>query len=333
MVVHHLHQGVPGGQRGPLVLRRHLFQVLIALLGGGQGVVAVAHGEQQRRRVLQAVFLLHGLRRTHGRQGVRHRVHLFRRQLPALQVAAALLEVEVVQLLHAVRPGGQGLDDGPVRVVDQQHHVGQLDGSVLPNPHPGRDTGEHRPLRGPDQGAGAGGEVVLVQIHHADEAMADLAVGLGPLDVEQGLRQGPEHALREIPVHGAVDVRDVLVHIRVVQLGLRQDQPEGGGGVPHRVLHRLPVLRLGGELVAGHHGPLGHVRVFGQQDVRGIKAQLLEFLVHVASPFSSKDVLQCRLDGRQQVVELLIGRDPGVVLFDLLRALEQKARLAGLDHA
>ena len=258
-------------------------------------MVAVAHGEQQRRRVLQAVFLLHGLRRTHGRQGVRHRVHLFRRQLPTLQVAAALLEVEVVQLLHAVRPGGQGLDDGPVRVVDQQHHVGQLDGGVLPDPHPGRDTGEHRPLRGPDQGAGAGGEIVLVQVHHADEAMADLAVGLGPLDIEQGLRQGLEHARGQIPVHGAVDGRDVIVHVRVVQPGLRQDQPEGGGCVPHRVLHRLPVLRLGGELVAGHHGPLRHVRVLGQQDVRGIKAQFPEFLVHVASPFLSKDFYSAAL--------------------------------------
>ena len=224
-------------------------------------MVAVAHGEQQRRRVLQAVLALHGLRRAQGGQCVRNSVHLLRCELPALQAAAPLLEVEVVELLHGAGAGGQRLDDGAVRVVDQQHHMGQLDGGVLPDPHPGRDAGEDRPLRGPDQGAGAGGEVILVQVHHADEAVADLAVGLGTLDVEQGVRQRLEHALIQIRLHGAVDGRDMAVHIRVVQLRLRQDQPEGGGGVSHRVLHRLPVLRLGGELVAGHHGPLRHVRV------------------------------------------------------------------------
>ena len=108
--------------------------------------------------------------------------------------------------------------------------------------------------------------------------MAHLAVGLRALNIEQGPRQGLKDALRQIAVHSAVDVRDMGVHIRVVQLGLRQDQPEGGRRVPHS-------LRLGGELVAGHHGPLGHVRILGQQDIRRVKAQLLEFLVHVASPF------------------------------------------------
>ena len=59
VVVHHLHQRVPGGQAGPLALRSHLFQVLIALLGGGQRVVAVAHGEQQGRHAAHAIFFLH----------------------------------------------------------------------------------------------------------------------------------------------------------------------------------------------------------------------------------------------------------------------------------
>ena len=285
VIIHHFHQSIAGGQIGPLVLRRDLLQVLIALLGCCQRVVAVAHREQQRCRVLQAVLFLHGLRRAHSRQGVRHGVHLGVRQLPALQVPAALLQVKVIQLLHLPAGGGQGLNNRAVRVVDQQHHVGQLNGGVLPYPYPGWDAGEHRPLRGPDQGAGAGGEVILVQIHHADEAVAHLAVGLRALNIEQGPRQGLKDALRQIAVHSAVDVRDMGVHIRVVQLGLRQDQPEGGRRVPHSLLHRLPILRLGGELVAGHHGPLGHVRILGQQDIRRVKAQLLEFLVHVASPF------------------------------------------------
>ena len=55
VVVDDLHQSVAGGEVFPLALRRHLLEVFIAGLGGGQGVVAVAHGEEQ------------GLRRPGGR--------------------------------------------------------------------------------------------------------------------------------------------------------------------------------------------------------------------------------------------------------------------------
>ena len=285
MVVDDLHQSVPGGQIGPFAFGGHLFQILIALLGSGQGVVAVAHGEQQRRRAAHTVLLLHLRIGAQAHQSLRHAVHLAVRQLPALQMAAALLQVKVVQLLHVAAGGSQGFDDGFIRVVDQQHDVGKLYGSVLPHLHPGRDAGEDRPLRGPDQCAGAGGEVILVQVHHTDEAVADLAVGLGALDVDEGAGQGLEHAVVQILLHGRVDGGDIAVHIGAVELSLRQDQPQGGGSVPDGVLHRLPVFRLRGELVAGHHGPLGHVRVLGQQDVRGVKAKLVEFLVHTASPF------------------------------------------------
>ena len=48
--------------------------------------------------------------------------------------------------------------------------------------------------------------------------------------------------------------------------------------------------RRGGELVAGHHGPLGHVLSLGQQDVGGIKAQLFEFLVHGVPPVFDQKV-------------------------------------------
>ena len=39
-----------------------------------------------------------------------------------------------------------------------------------------------------------------------------------------------------------------LVHVIVVQLALRKDQPQGGGGVPRDPVRVLPVLRLAGEL-------------------------------------------------------------------------------------
>ena len=61
-------------------------------------------------------------------------------------------------------------------------------------------------------------------------------------------------------------------------------QTQGGRGVAHGLLHGLPVFRLGRELVAGHHGPLAHVLILGQQDVSRVEAQLLEFLVHEKTP-------------------------------------------------
>ena len=285
VVVDDLHQSVAGGEVFPLALRRHLLEVFIAGLGGGQGMVAVAHGEEQGLGVPEAVLLLHSLGGAEAGQGIRDAGDLVGGELPAGEVAAALLKIEVIELLHLGALRRQGLDDAALGIVDEEHHVGQLDGGVLPDPDPGRDAGEDGALGGPDEGAGAGGEVILVQVHHADKAVADLAVRLLALDVEEGIRQGLENALVQIPLHGGVDVGDVLVHIGVIQLGLRQDQPQGGGGVAHVLLHSLPILRLGGELVAGHHGPLAHVGVLGQEDVGGIESQLLKVFLHVVSPF------------------------------------------------
>ena len=103
--------------------------------------------------------------------------------------------------------------------------------------------------------------------------MADLPVGLDPLDIKEGVLQGFKEAVRQVFAHGGVDGGNALLHVRGVQPRLGENEPQGGGGVPYQGLHRLPVLRLGGELVAGHHGPAGHVRaLLGQEDVGGIEA-------------------------------------------------------------
>ena len=135
------------------------------------------------------------------------------------------------------------------------------------------DAGEDGALRGPDKGPGAGGEVVLLQVHHANQAVADFPVRLDPLDIEEAVLQGAEQPAVQIGAHGGVDGGDALLHVRGVQPRLGEDEPQGGGGVSHVLLHRLPILGLGGELVAGHHGPLCHIRaLLGQEDVGGIEA-------------------------------------------------------------
>ena len=247
-------------------------------------MVAVAHGEQQRSRAGEVILLHLGLVGAQAGEGIGYGVDLRVGELVALDVAAVLHQVEVIDHLHAVSGSGEGLDDGLLGVINEQHHVGQLNGSVAAHPGTGRNTILNGGLGSADQGAGAGGEVVSIQVHHTYQAVADLAVGLLALHIDQGVAQGLEHALVHIFLHGGVDVPNELIHIGSLQIGLGQDQAQGGGGVAHLLFHGLPILRLGGELVAGHHGPLGHVAILGHQDVSGIEAQLFKLLIHVVPP-------------------------------------------------
>ena len=97
--------------------------------------------------------------------------------------------------------------------------------------------------------------------------MADLAVGLLALNINQGVGQGLEHAVSEILLHRGVDVLDEFIYIGSLQICLRQDQAQGGRGVTHLLFHRFPVLRLGRKLVAGNHGPFFHLVGLREQDV------------------------------------------------------------------
>ena len=157
--------------------------------------------------------------------------------------------------------------------------MGQLDGSVSAHRHAGRDAGEHGPLGGPDGGAGVLFIAVLFQIQLADQAQAGLAAGELALEQDHHILQLPQAFLCQVRLHGLVDLLDLLVHVVALQLALRQDQAQGGGGVAHIVVHPLPVFRLRGVLVAGHHGPLGQAAVLGQQDVGRGKGSFLHQIV------------------------------------------------------
>ena len=142
-------------------------------------------------------------------------------------MAAPQHQFRVVQGLHGAGLSRQGLDDRPLGIVDQQHHVGQFQRRVLPHPYPGWDALQHRPLRGPDQRPGARGEVILLQINAADQTMPHPAVRLRALQIDQAVRECPEQAIRQVAVHRSVDGLNSLVHIRAVQIDLRQHQPQG----------------------------------------------------------------------------------------------------------
>ncbi len=181
---------------------------------------------------------------------------------------------------------GERLDNGLFWVVDQQKNVGQLNGRIPADVHPGRDPFQHRALGGSDESGSAGGEIILLQVHHAHQAVADGAVGLGPLQIHHGTGQGLEHALVQIAVHGVIDGFDVGLQAAVMELSLGQNKAQSGGCLAHGLLHPLPVLRLRCELVAGHHGPLGQVNAAcRQQNVGRRKDRCLGIYMHGNSFF------------------------------------------------
>ena len=163
--------------------------------------------------------------------------------------------------------------------------MGQLDGGVFPHRHPGGDPGHDHPLRGPDAGVGAWLVVVVLEIRHAHQAPADLAAVEDALHVDHGPGQGFEPPLPDVPGHGGVDVHDVHLHLGAVQAALGQDEPQGGGGAAHPLLHPLPILGLGGVLVAGHHRPLVVVAVLGQEDIGGAEGEVVKGSVHIHTSF------------------------------------------------
>ena len=142
-------------------------------------------------------------------------------------MAAAQHEDRVIEGFHDAGLPCQRFDHASPRIVDQQHHMGQFQRRMLPHPYPGRDALQHRPLRGPDQRPGARGEVILLQINAANQSMPHSAVRLRALQIDQAVRKRPEQAIRQIAVHRSVDGLNSLVHIRAVQIDLRQHQPQG----------------------------------------------------------------------------------------------------------
>ena len=281
VVVHDLDKCVAGGQREVFLGSLALLLLFIAGLGGGEGVVAVADGEQQGRDAGDAVLALHCLVGREAGQRVGDCVDLRSGELVALDMAAVFHQVEVIDALHLVGHGGQGLDDGLLGVINEQHDVGQLDGGVAAHAGARGDTVEHGALSRADQRAGAGGEVVLVEVDHTNEAVTDLTVALAALDVDEGVLERLEDALFEVLAHRGVDVGDELVDVGGLQVGLGQDEAQGGRRVADGLLHALPVLGLRGELVACDDRPLAHIDILlGQQNVGRIKAKFGKLFVH-----------------------------------------------------
>ena len=268
-----LHQGIAGRVIAEILAGMGGLQLLVAGFGRGQGVVAVAHGEHHGHPGQALVFLadVGGIVRQTGLEGV-HGLPLHQ---PAGNMAAALHEIEVIELGQAVLLGGDGLQQNLVVVVAEHQNVGQLHGSIPANPHSRRNALHHGLLRGADGGHGTHGKIIGVQIHHAHQALADGAALQRALHIDEGPGIGLEHAGFLISGHGFVDQGRVGSFLGGAQLRLGQDQVDGGRRVPRRLPHPVPIGRLGRKLVAGDDRPffhgihLGHQNISGQECVHG----------------------------------------------------------------
>ena len=73
----------------------------------------------------------------------------------------------------------------------------------------------------------------------------------------------------KVAAHRLLDALDARRRIASAQEGFREDQLQGRGRVADLARHPLPVVGLGGVLVAGDHGPLRQVDAGpGQEHVR-----------------------------------------------------------------
>mmetsp|Transcript_5961 Transcript_5961/g.11056 ORF Transcript_5961/g.11056 Transcript_5961/m.11056 type:complete len:404 (-) Transcript_5961:351-1562(-) len=173
--VDQLHEGVPRRvvHDGLLVLGL-LLRLLPVQLGCSKGVVAIPHGVQQDLVLVRDgdVVLLGvdlGVRQSRDRRCNLLNLVLLIHSV-ASQMAPIAHQVEVVHLLQLLVE--QGLDHGAVRVIDEDHDMGQLHRGRLPYLDTRRQTGQDGPLGRTHQGGGALLVAVVLQVQRHHEALA-----------------------------------------------------------------------------------------------------------------------------------------------------------------
>ena len=142
--------------------------------------------------------------------------------------------------------------------------MAQLQTRALPDTHAGRDAFDHGPLGRADGGDGVGGIVVSLQVDHAHRAAAYAAVEQGALHIDVRVREAPQKPCVQIAAHGLVDGGNARLFAGA-ELGLGKGDAAGGGMIARLLAHRFPVVRLGGELIAGDDGPVGKKLPRGNQ--------------------------------------------------------------------
>ena len=223
--------------------REDFLQILIAGLCRRQGMVAVAYGEKQRGLPGEIIPGIKGLRVCQLIQSGQNAPRLGIIAEDSLQRPAVLHKVELIHLFQFARAVFHWLDHRLHRIVDQQHNVRALQRSVLAHLDARRDALQHRPLRCADQGLGPLCEIILFQVDHTDQPAADFPIAERPAHIDKILYRAKDPVC-QIPVHRCIHRRNPLLNPWLLQVKLRYDHAQGGGGVPHKRFHLLPIIRL-----------------------------------------------------------------------------------------
>ena len=160
-------------------------------------MVAVAHGEKEAVAALVKGF--QGLSQGGHILGIGHS--------PAPDMAASRHQIEVVQFFQRIPALIDGLDEGALRIVGQQHYVAQLQGCAPADIHAGREPLYHSALGAANQGLGAWGIVVHLQVDGGHQAQAD-ASGSLPFYQHKALYRPGEELLLVLG-HALVYGRDI----------------------------------------------------------------------------------------------------------------------------
>mmetsp|Transcript_73608 Transcript_73608/g.193102 ORF Transcript_73608/g.193102 Transcript_73608/m.193102 type:complete len:797 (-) Transcript_73608:17-2407(-) len=282
--VHELHQREPGR----MLWRRALpLEILPAPFGRGQRMVSVAHCEQQHPLIRAgAVALAEELRVREAPQSCHSALDgLPRRDAVPSEASRALHEVEVVELLVPVPVPHQGLDDGLARVVDEHQDVRQLHGRPLPDGDARRQALLDGHLRGPHERLRALLVGVHVEVELHQEAVARRDDRRLAAEEDHPRRAGLKDPRLLVLAHLVVDALNDLLVPALVEVDLREDQVQGGGGVSDQVPNLLPVLGLRRVLVARNAGPLAWIHAWPrQQELRDAQADVLEVQPVSAGP-------------------------------------------------
>ena len=152
-----LYQTQPGGVITALLLGEVGLDLVPMGFGGGQAVVAVAHGHHQR-----------GLPGCGGIAGIKHLaagqalqrghnalLHGLVGDAPAAKMAALQHQIKVIGKGIIAAGIRQGLNHGFFGIVQQHHHMGQFQHSAAAHGQTGRNALHHRVFAGADQRLGA----------------------------------------------------------------------------------------------------------------------------------------------------------------------------------
>ena len=212
-------------------------------------MVSVAHGVQEAVRPL-----------PERRKRVRNRRERVSLHAPHAQAAAVFHQLEIAQRRSFAQARVQRLDHGAGGVVQKQHHVRAFQRRALADAQARGNPLANRALRGADHRAGAGREVVFLQIDGGHQPQPRAGRG-GALGEREAVSDGAhERSVRKVFAHRPVNGGNARAG--ALQIDFRLHDVKRGRTRAHVCLHPPPVIRLRGVLVAGDDRPPAQVNPF-----------------------------------------------------------------------